>query len=498
MKKILNRLRPFLLLSFFVVLSCQEDYVEYSPQGSSSGGKFKYITFEELKSKPKAYEALRPFLKANKDVYYRSYLMTVVTDSILIYTDGVRESLTFQVIPDEERGLLENLVLNLQGNGTYSAYHTAYDLTEEELDKVQLNQSIGLARMSINYLHDFDNSRLHLKSNGGGGNIYVGDDGNCYKQVVNTLQSWSNIPGQLEASEVELAEVRVPCPEEPDDQSSGGGAPPVVIYYTVPYFNNQPYVPRVYPPGGAGPRDITTKPTITIRGPRRECKKIADRIESAIGNLEYRDKIVDLAQNVTDTQNEHGMSVDTEGNFVTLTPGPSLQPNLNPTHKLVSFDHIHNDHPDGTYSVFSFADLRTLSVLLDNDKIEVSEFVATLSTSKGTHYALTISDASKFKKFFYYWNNISSGSNIWTVEEWKESEKKATILEKIYYTNKIPRIKQTDTNNEAVLKEFLDFLRKADMGVTLFEADASFENFIEVTKPEGSNEIVKKPCTNLR
>lgn len=67
---------------------------------------------------------------------------------------------------------------------------------------------------------------------------------------------------------------------------------------------------------------------------------------------------------------------------------------------------------------------------MHNNKIETGNFVATLSTSKGTHYTLTISAPAKFKKFFYYWNNNATSANM---NEFMDSFNKAERLHDIYY-----------------------------------------------------------------
>jgi hypothetical protein len=56
-----------------------------------------------------------------------------------------------------------------------------------------------------------------------------------------------------------------------------------------------------------------------------------------------------------------------------------------------------------------------------------------------------------------------------------------------------PLIQKTDTDNTRVLGYFLDFINEADIGITLFETNASFNSFIKLDKqPNGP--IVKTPC----
>lgn len=59
--------------------------------------------------------------------------------------------------------------------------------------------------------------------------------------------------------------------------------------------------------------------------------------------------------------------------------------------------------------------------------------------------------------------------------------------------NSIRKIKETDTNNENVLKEFLNFMEEADLGITLLESTDNFESFKTVTK-NGNNTPTRQNC----
>ena len=55
------------------------------------------------------------------------------------------------------------------------------------------------------------------------------------------------------------------------------------------------------------------------------------------------------------------------------------------------------------------------------------------------------------------------------------------------------KIKETDTNNENVLKEFLNFMEEADLGIALLESTDNFESFKTVTK-NGNNTPTRQNC----
>ncbi|WP_179317968.1 hypothetical protein [Winogradskyella undariae] len=151
----------------------------------------------------------------------------------------------------------------------------------------------------------------------------------------------------------------------------------------------------------------------------------------------------------------------------------------NPTNSYAAHGHNHANAIGGTYSVFSFGDLRTLSEILHNNKLNSGTFVAFLATKKGTYYAFTINDSAKLLDFFFFWNN----DNVSGADAMKafNSRNSTGIIQDKYYKLDDALIQQTDTNNEDVLGYFLNFLAEADLGVTLFESNANFDNFNKIS-----------------
>lgn len=134
-----------------------------------------------------------------------------------------------------------------------------------------------------------------------------------------------------------------------------------------------------------------------------------------------------------------------------------------------------------TYSIFSYNDLRLFSNLIHNGKLQSSNFVAYLTTAKGTNYALTIKNSSKLQDFFFYINEEDNDQNV--VKKFN-SLKNALSLKNKYFmgitdengVNIAPLIKESSTNNEYVLRNFLEFLDEADLGILISETDENFEN----------------------
>lgn len=175
---------------------------------------------------------------------------------------------------------------------------------------------------------------------------------------------------------------------------------------------------------------------------------------------------------------------------------PSVGIPLNPVNKYISIAHNHPDIPPGTLSVFSIDDLLTVAVLLDKNKIDVSQFVAYLPTKKGTRYAFTIEDKDKLLDFFFYKIKMSLANvSPNDLSKYYASRDEIKSLFDKYYNpdNPISKIKETDTDNENVLKEFLNFMEEADLGITLLESTDNFESFKTVTK-NGNNTPTRQNC----
>jgi len=75
---------------------------------------------------------------ANKTVYSDIHGFTINTDfaKYLENQDGTYHSYTFTVYRDHDNGLLENLLVSLQPDGSYKTFLVTYDLTEKEKNDV--------------------------------------------------------------------------------------------------------------------------------------------------------------------------------------------------------------------------------------------------------------------------------------------------------------------------------------------------------------------------
>ena len=267
----------------------------------------------------------------------------------------------------------------------------------------------------------------------------------------------------------------------------------------LPPCNPGPFLENGLPlcPGGGS---FGWEPVDSFEPPKdKPCDKVKGFVNEPV-HSNFMQKVKDLAKPDTLNLNyEKSVALIDSGSVKKISEnnGSPGNPYVNlddiPKQKYTSIAHIHSNVPGGTYSVFSFKDLSKMSNLLYNKQLDAGKFVAFLSTYKGTHYALTISDKDKFEDFFYYLN-ITENSLLYDLIKKVNSLKKAIEIEQKYFLDREnPLITETDTDNNNVLEKFLDFMKEANLGVTLFESNANFTNFTKLEK-DLNGQIKRTSC----
>ncbi len=139
-----NSIKILLLCLVILFTGCHSDDAQLHEHGQGDSGiKEKMISFDELRSMPKALAIIERINNNNnndsgtiarRDVYNMNYGFIIDTDNILMIENGkAYHSLTFPVIDTEMADdKLRNLVLSIQDDGSYSASLYTYDLTPEE------------------------------------------------------------------------------------------------------------------------------------------------------------------------------------------------------------------------------------------------------------------------------------------------------------------------------------------------------------------------------
>lgn len=412
------------------------------------------------------------------------------------------ESFTFIVEREEAiEGILENYIVTYFNDGHYTQMLTSYPIIESDGD-ISYDIANGTAKIII------DDSLLFRA-----GTVECivpmeeWQPGECYE--VNCGGQTGN--GQHSPGE--------PCNASGSDRaytycSAGGWVTTGCVYYgtgggtttgdgtgTGGNSNN--------PPDEDEEEEPDDLPVVPF-GTKAECKKVNDFLNNT-DNAAFKQALNDLANPAYFNENldvnfEKFIGVYENETTLDYRQGianqAAVEIPVTPINKYKAFVHTHPNSTQKTYSVFSFDDLKVISNILAKDKLNTGTFVAFLITKKGdnvTKYALTINNKTKFKDFFYSYQDFdfiaaSQEEKDKRIDSYEKSEK----LRDEYYDNKNPKINDFNVNSEQMLLEFLKFIEEADMGVTLLEAaptlDGSINNFNTVILD--GNTVVRRPCNN--
>jgi hypothetical protein len=140
-------------------------------------------------------------------------------------------------------------------------------------------------------------------------------------------------------------------------------------------------------------------------------------------------------------------------------------------------DGVMHSHYSNLLSIFSPDDIFTLTTLYKANRINsVKNFTMGVVTASGTQYMIMIGDSSKFATFANSLDTV--GSNQYY------------NYQLIY--NKIFNIKETGSvaDNE---KAFLQYIKKNDMGLTLFKGNSDFSIW-DRKKLDANEDVTNDPC----
>ncbi len=142
MKKTIN---VFLIFCSLFLLNCQNDDLQKSETVVKNPNEYiiDQISFKEVKEKPKAFQKLKEAGMKNASLmgrgeYNEDYGVFVDTTNILLIQKETNHSITFHIIGDDYNRV-ENLVLKLNQDESYTAYKVSYMFTEEELNQIDNN-----------------------------------------------------------------------------------------------------------------------------------------------------------------------------------------------------------------------------------------------------------------------------------------------------------------------------------------------------------------------
>ncbi|HET8809922.1 MAG TPA: hypothetical protein VFM65_06610 [Flavobacteriaceae bacterium] len=332
---------------FFVVASCEKDEIELTQNSATSAFSPKIkvydITKDDLENNPALMRKLKEirFLEKNKandsgkNVPIEGYGFTVVTDYGKYIEIGDHRSYTFLVVREEENGLLENLILTLEEDGTYSAVLLKYDLTESQIVQIQNNEQITSDLYIVGALAldgDFSGVLVEKVIYQAGGCLELVDITVTINDTCDYVYNFSfidicNIGGGGDSGAGDGGDGSSP----PGGSEGGGGAgsgsgddggdpPPEDCH------------------GDCGPEIIT----IFVL-PEEEEEDTCEKIATQIADPDFQAKVGELEDN-TDLQYETGYSQSTDGSFTGLDVGLTVhQLDIPITSTLVGVMHVHLD-----------------------------------------------------------------------------------------------------------------------------------------------------------
>ncbi len=208
----------------------------------------------------------------------------------------------------------------------------------------------------------------------------------------------------------------------------------------------------------------------------------------------YKQALINLSDGIENSTEEKGLYVLKNNNVpqsLSANGSDNINFPYNPLSLYISLAHIHDalGLGNGTFSIYSFADLLVTSSLVKKFKIKTNKFVSFLVTAKGTRYAFTISSPSKFRNNLY--NALMDYAPDGKVDMIKV--RKTGEISKEYYTKKDSVIKVTNTDNDQVLIAFLQMIKEFDLGITLFQVSADFETYTQVSLDTDNTTIIYTP-----
>lgn len=248
--------------------------------------------------------------------------------------------------------------------------------------------------------------------------------------------------------------------------------------------------------GSGGGGSTTTTPVNNCRNCIQAyiptpCEKVKNQFTN---NPTLQDRLNTLSSNTTATTERGFHKLSNSSiiqNAAVGTGGAVKMPDVPNGATCTILAHTHNSPATSTYSIFSWSDLQAFAQLLKLGKLDVNTFTAFLATADGTYYALTIENTQNFLQFFAIGGDPLYNENI-AIKRVDQAKK--YFGELASFNEVINPIIDINTDPIDDEKAFLDLLQDNNLGVSLFESNATFTTFEKVTHNKTTGNIDKTPC----
>ncbi|MFD2824459.1 hypothetical protein ACFS5M_12325 [Lacinutrix iliipiscaria] len=523
-KRFKNYLKLGLLLFgvSLMFVNCQKDDDFKNEQTNQNINPYKIskISLNDIKRKGH-FEIVKPKIKTKEEIeniqnlktYNSIYNFKIDTDYVTYIenSDGSYHSYTFPVIYEIAKDSLDNLLISLQKDGTYSAFLVKYNTTPQEKLDIEDGNPVDLTD-KVFYTAIDDDVLIKSILNDEGLNTNLSNKEACGQTIVTSCyyeveaHEDGHFPSGGPCNGWQMVITNNSC--EAGSGGTGGYTPPDGNQ-TFPNTGNTNTNTGATNNGGSNTQendDVTSPITTCTRDCPEEvqpepCEKIINLFEDY---PTYKDELIALAAKRFETV-ENGIFIDTGNdaepveNLPTGTNGFVNFDACNNSNRIISVAHTHNSPSTSTYSIFSDGDLRAFAKGLQCGKIKTNKFVAFLITADGTYYALTIDNVSKLKEYYHFLPLLNPPYDIEKQQEYFNSYNEYLPMFNDYFNEKEnpdSKIKKGSEDNLVDEKAFLEMILNYDLGVSLFEVNDNFDDFTKVTLDTTINEIIPEDCPN--
>lgn len=513
MKQKLLFLKNLLLFGFVIFLiSCQPEEEIIQQEHYQSNFSIERINHHQFKTKsPRAFGKMELLQSSKNNTTAQARIVNINSDfyvdtaEILQITKGNKISFTLPVYRSTETTAVENLVLTLQADNSYTAKIISYTLTENERISIKNGMFIDLRnKMQIQSLDNATSLSSSILSRG------TNED--CYNMTIEYEMCCHNIHSTLDI----LNGGRCTCPTPPSsytyviesvpcsDSNGGGWEDPIENDPLTSTSGGQSNTGGGTANGTGTGSDTTptdndnneeepidnfeddlTLPLIIDREPATPCESLKTLLDPQKTDIQTR--IASLKALLNEPV-EYSVSYKKYSNpleYVSQWEGPGTANSATVSTAGLWFGSIHS-HPVGTYPMFSWRDLELLkSTYLDtkdyggvNNKPETFVMIV---CSNNEVYSLKVNDiVALSEKVESDWNNPF----IIGCSDDEKNESIDEMMQKIF------------ASDASVERAFLN--RFSDYGITVYKANDDLTNWsalsLETDIATQSTVVKETPC----
>ena len=458
-----NKLKILFLFCFAAMLffsSCEKEIYDNAKSQSQqiTNLNIQKINYSKLISNKKVVERLKkvalkklPNNIAQRAVYNEEFNVMIDTTNIIQIISDTEQSFTFSIVNYSDIFKFENLVLVSKNEGSFDAYITEYNLTQQDLDILANGGS--LENIELTSITNIDEaSKMELGP-------CVTIESMCYNNAGETIFNNGESGNDCHGMGFYVTTINVDC-----FLGSGGGGG-TTGGYNNPSGNTSGSTTTGNTGGsnthGGGNGSNNSNPIITSPIFEFEEEESCDLINKLQLDTNFKNRMFGLVYSA----NNYSMEITT-----VLTDNPDPHPTNNFTYSVPFSGDPYNpsmtysadtnmvavihSHYDGLLSIFSATDLQDLYLNLKNYPAITDNIFLAVVTASNTAYLLQIKDRTAF---------IAFGDKHLSNDKDRKKFEKETMFEKY----KISQNASNKTNEDG----FLKMMSNLNMGASIASAN---------------------------